>query len=269
MALCILALTGRAPGQGLDAASILYSHGVHAYFDGDASEAERSFTRAISISPNDPRAYYYRGLSRLRLGRDADAQADLRAGAAAEARQPNRYATGAALQRVQGRQRLLLEKYRQQAREEYALQREEVSRARYEQITSREADVMRHPVAVPLERLVPPGEAKSLLGVRPAAGPSAAPAASVAPPATASSTATEAAGDPFADDTTPPQLAPAAPQAEGPPADDLFGTPAQESDDSHVGTGDSPERAAAPPDSTPPADSEPNPFLDEENPFGP
>jgi hypothetical protein len=285
LTLCVLVVAGRATGQGPDAASILYSHGVGAYFDGNASEADQYFTRAIALNPSDPRAYYFRGLSRLQLGRDGDARADLEAGAAAEARQPNRYATGSALQRVQGRERLLLEQYRRQAREEYALQRAEVARARYEQTVRREADVLRHQVAVPLDGLVPAEQARSLLGAPPVAGPNLTPAASVAPAATAATAppaaaapaspaaaatappAAKAADHPFADETAAAKggaSVPAVSQPKSPPADELFGTPAQKPDDRQAA---GPARSTSKP--APDVETETNPFLDEDNLFGP
>lgn len=265
-AVCVLVLAGAAPGQDLDAASILYSHGVHAYFDGNVGEAEPCFTRAIALNPNDPRAYYFRGLSRLQLGRDAGAPADLEAGAAAEARQPDRYAIGTALERVQGGPRILLEQYRRQAREAYALHRAEVNRARYERVSRREADVLRQKVAVPLDQLVPPGEAKSLLAGQDVAEPLLAPAATAPAPAEASDTpaAAKVAGDPFADD--PAAAAPAGPAASPPdqrPASDAAAPPAEEP---------AAPAAAAPAEDTTPAaksaDTGTDPFgLDGGNPF--
>jgi tetratricopeptide (TPR) repeat protein len=265
MTISVLMLAGRAPGQSMDAAGILYSHGVYAYFDGNVGEAEQYFARAIASNPNDPCAYYFRGLSRLRLGRDADARTDLEAGAATEARQPNRYAVGTALQRVQGGGRLLLEQYRRRAREAYALQREQVSRARYEQIISREAEVLRRKVTVPLDQLVSPGEAQSLVGSEGIAEPGHAPAAAAAAPAAASDAppAAKVGGDPFADE--PASSEPAASQPDESPASDLFGTPSPKpGDPSAAGPADS---TAAPEDA---AEAEADPFrLDEENPFDP
>ncbi len=264
-----LALARPALGQNLDAATILYSHGVHAYFAGHVGEAADYLAQAIRSNPNDPRAYYFRGLCLLRLGEPTRARADFDVGAAVEARQPNRYAVGSALVRVQGGNRLLLEKCRRQAREQYALEREMISQARYEQMVNREADVLRQRVAVPVDQLVPPGEAPQPVDSPIVAAP---PTASPAP------TATGAADDPFADDpivpgpaepaqpaatdsaspapvsdepldldpfvapaetddaTTPaepPTDAPAAPDQDAaePPADSLFGSPAAAPDD--------------------------------------
>ena len=86
-----VALAGAMPtstssfGRDWNAAAMLYSHGVHAYFAGDDTEAEQDLTQAIASNPTDPRPYYFRAMSRLHQGRDADARQDMQAGAAVEA----------------------------------------------------------------------------------------------------------------------------------------------------------------------------------------
>ena len=224
MIICLLAAATPAAGQSPDAATILYGHGVQAYFAGDFDAAADYLSRAIGSNPQDPRAYYFRGLSLLRLGDSSEGSAEFQAGAAAEARQPNRYAVGSALLRVQGGDRLLLEKYRRLAREQYALERQQIIQVRYEQMRRQEEHVLRQKVAVPLDQLVPADEARSLLSdggpaATPAAQPPAATAAPVAAPAPAAGGVAPPMGeDPFADDAAATNPAAAAPTA-APPAD--------------------------------------------------
>ncbi len=247
--ICVLATASPAPGQSLDAATILYGHGVQAYFDGQFGEAQGYLSRAIASNPRDPRAYYFRGLSLLRLGDAAQGRADLQAGAAVEAERPNRYAVGSALARVQGGNRLLLEKYRGQAREQYALERQQVSRVRYEQMTRREADVLRRKVTVPLDQLVPPGEARSLLGSRSPVQPPVAP-----PPVArdAASPGAPAGGDPFADD--PVASPPAATESTASPSASAAGPPASSSEPAPAEPAATVPAATATAPAQPPAD---------------
>src|SRR4051812_36257489 len=105
-----------ARAQDFGAADTLYSSGVQAYFGGRPAEAETSFTSLLRIDPNDPRAFYFRALSRMQQGRQEEARSDMEIGAQMEARSPNRYDIGKILERVQGPTRLTLEKYRSAAR---------------------------------------------------------------------------------------------------------------------------------------------------------
>ncbi len=94
--------------QSASVAAALYGQGVEAYFAGGPT-AESYFSRAISTDPTDPRPYYFRAMTRLREGREDEARTDMQAGADAESKQPNRFAVGKALERIQGSSRLLLE----------------------------------------------------------------------------------------------------------------------------------------------------------------
>ncbi len=111
-----------------------YGQGVHAYNAGDVAGAEQSLTEAIKGGSKDPRAYYYRALTMMRMGRTDEAQADLRRGAEMEAADvAGIYPVSRSIERVQGQQRIAVEKYRAQAKM-IAYQRAEASRkARYEQ----------------------------------------------------------------------------------------------------------------------------------------
>ncbi len=95
----------------------LYGRGVHAYFDGDFEAAHRYLTDAVDGGTADPRVYFFRALTYQQLGRPDEAAADLTRGAELEVADVNNYyPVGRALQRIQGGQRLILERYRSEAR---------------------------------------------------------------------------------------------------------------------------------------------------------
>jgi hypothetical protein len=213
-----------ARGNEEDAATSLYGRGVHAYFAGRAGEAEHLLSRALGFEPSDPRVFYFRSLSRLRLGRRDEACSDMAVGAALESEQANRFAIGAALQRVQGRDRLLLEQYRRQAREQVSQVSHLMEGQRQQRTTAQDTSVLRQRVVVPLDeylragvpRTIEPGE----LG-RPAVAPGAVrpsrPAAVVTEPMPAARTE-----KPFQARETSLQPAPGAtePPVEAPPEAD-------------------------------------------------
>jgi len=121
----------------------MYGAGVHAYYSNDYYQAYEQFSSAIKAGSQDPRCYYYRGLSLIRLGRGEEAQTDFQAGAKLETADVNRFFNvPAALQRIQGGDRLIVEQYRTQARM-VALQRDHQRRAaRYGELRQEEQRVL-------------------------------------------------------------------------------------------------------------------------------
>src|SRR5262245_49352041 len=103
-----------APAMADDAAlNAMYGSGAHAYFAGNLSSAYDDLSMAIKGGSKDPRAYYFRGVTLLRMGRESEAKADMQKGASLEAADVNQfYPVGKSLERVQGSNRLTLEKYR-------------------------------------------------------------------------------------------------------------------------------------------------------------
>jgi hypothetical protein len=230
-----------ARAQGVDAAAF-YSQGVHAYFAGQSAQAEANLNTALSVDPDDPRAYYFRALSLLRQGRRDEAKSDMQIGAALEAQQPNRFAVGAALQRVQGGDRLLLEQYRRDGQLAELRSRVERDQARYGQIRTRESEVTYQKATIPLGGLLQSNGARPAVVYEPRSAPRLQ-AASPARFAPAAAGPAGAAGDPFADDATAtpagagpanlPLLGPAGPAGASPTApskaeadDNPFGAPA-------------------------------------------
>ncbi|MGD0516201.1 MAG: hypothetical protein ABSA26_01580 [Thermoguttaceae bacterium] len=126
----------------------LYDKGVHEYFSGDYSKAFERLTAAIGAGSRDPRAFYFRGLAYLKLGRAPEAEMDFRKAAELESRDINKYYNvGRALERVQGTERKLLESYRVQARMAAYAESEKIRKARYEAIKREEARVLQQQVA--------------------------------------------------------------------------------------------------------------------------
>ena len=130
-----------------------YGRGVHAHFSGDSVLADQCLTRAIEVNSRDPRPYYFRALNRLKLGRTGEALNDFGDGAMLEAKSPGQYAVGHALERVQGPTRLILEKYRENARLQHAIADRQRQQKRYEQQKRTETSATRRRVPVSLDRL--------------------------------------------------------------------------------------------------------------------
>jgi hypothetical protein len=142
----------------------VYGEGVHAYFAGDYREAHALLSKAIDSGSQDPRAYYFRGLAHLRLGRDPEARDDFAEGARLEVADADRfYNVSKSLERVQGRNRLLLERYRSDARLLAFQDLERRRYERYERIRRAEPDVLLRPP--PSDSIAPPAEAPDELPV--------------------------------------------------------------------------------------------------------
>lgn len=98
-----------------------YGNGTHQYYDGKYADAIRSFSTAISVNPNDPRPYFFRGLSKLNCDGPLAAAADFQQGAFREAYKSGRAssAVNRSLERIQGACRLEIEQHRREARLAY------------------------------------------------------------------------------------------------------------------------------------------------------
>ena len=212
--LCVLAAgfaVGAASLMAQDSIlSQLYGQGVHKYFARDYSGAFEDFNAAIENGSDDPRCYYFRGLTYLQLGREDEAKEDFKKGAELEMKSATKFFNvSRALQRIQGRQRLLIEEYRTQARLAVMVELEKQRQARYEELRREEARV--------LDRSTPPvgiPEVSSPAPSTPAQAPAQPPATAPAqPPAQAP------AQPPAATPPTPQATPPApAPQQPAPPA---------------------------------------------------
>jgi len=117
--------------------------GIHAFHMGDFGRSYDELTNAIEAGTDDPRSYYYRGLAALRLGRTSEAEADFTTGADRELATGSMRRVSQSLERVQGTDRLTLERFRARARLG-ALQRDrEYHGRRYSTIEDASTDVRR------------------------------------------------------------------------------------------------------------------------------
>lgn len=208
-------LLAAAPMHAQEAVlSQFYGSGVHAYFAADYVKAHDELTAAVNGGSSDPRVFYFRGLSYIRLGRPEEADLDFQKGAELEAKDVNKfYNVSKALERVQGFSRSAVEKHRVSARMAAFEQTRKMQQDRYE--AQRAAD-RENALRPPTEPAMPavPGE--------PAEKPVEKPAVSDDP---FNSGAGPKPVEPKAPATEP---GPAAPPAEKPAAtDDPFNTPAQ------------------------------------------
>jgi hypothetical protein len=124
--------------------------GMHAYHAGDYQRSYDDMSAVIEAGSRDPRAYYFRGLAALKLGRTDEAEADFTAGAARESVGRGSWPVSRSLERVQGCDRLALERHRSRARL-VALQREREAEASRYAPDSDAADVLRRrrPESIP------------------------------------------------------------------------------------------------------------------------
>ena len=122
-----------------------YGSGVHHYFAGDYGRAISDLDAAINGGSADPRAYYFRGLAKLRAG--GDANADFQKGAELETADSNQYyPVGKALERVQGSTRMTIERYRSLARATALASQQRRDTERYQRLQQREPTVLRAPL---------------------------------------------------------------------------------------------------------------------------
>jgi len=133
-----------APANAQQLLDDLYGQGVHAFYQGDLETSARWLGEAIDQGTRDPRAFYFRGLARLKLGEVKQAEADFARGAEIETAGTDQYFPVAdSLARVQGNARMRIEQARREARStarDRAIAREQ---ARYEATVAAEARVLR------------------------------------------------------------------------------------------------------------------------------
>lgn len=89
--------------------------GMQLYFDGNYHAAKEHLQGMLAVGHTDARLHYFRGLTHKRLGELKAADADFKTAARMELAGDG-YTVGVALQRVQGADRLHLERYRTLAR---------------------------------------------------------------------------------------------------------------------------------------------------------
>ena len=113
---CLLLGAGfiAVPNAVADESDYIYGKGVHAFFDQNYVKAIMILSQADEIESSDPRAYYFLGLAFLRQNKTEDAEHYFRKAAQLEfgGRSLRDYDVSESLRRIQGAERLLLEKIR-------------------------------------------------------------------------------------------------------------------------------------------------------------
>ncbi len=237
-------LTTSTSAQDSSEMSATYGRGVHAFFGNRSAEAEQLFTQVAQAGSTDPRVYYFRAMIRLQMGRQHEAEEDMRVGATFEARNPGRrHSIGLALQRIQGPGRRTLERFRREGRLDRVQQSRQQSRQRYEQLERRGPKVLRREAPMQIDLDAIPG----MQPAAPVPTPAMAPAHVEVPPV-----ATPPEVDPF--DVVEEAPVTAAPEENNLPAsapeDDLFSDPAPQP----ANTQPTPAEPMAEPESSEPAD---------------
>jgi len=111
-----------------------YGIGVHSYYSGNLTQADQIFNQLVDSGSQDPRVYYFRGVTQSRLTRDAAGKADFEKGADLEMQGKRAVDVGRALQRIQGRVRTEIEKARSAARLTYATKKMLLEKTRIEKL---------------------------------------------------------------------------------------------------------------------------------------
>lgn len=158
-----------------------YGSGVHAYFAGDFDRSYEILSQAIEAGTADPRAWYFRGLAALKLGRLDESEADFATGSRRESENIGAWGVARSLERVQGCDRAKLERYRVRARIASLEEDRRRSRLRYLGVESAGPEVLRDRVP---ETVRPPVPGQPFQVPTPVeADPTDRPAAGAEPPA--------------------------------------------------------------------------------------
>ena len=126
--LCLMAavaaalLAGGDRSVADDSPAQVYGKAMTAWQDGEYETADRLLSGLIADETNDPRVYYFRGLSRYAAGNQDAAAVDFEAGSQLETHGSAGVNIPKSLERVQGPARQLLENYRRQASRDADLQ---------------------------------------------------------------------------------------------------------------------------------------------------
>ena len=140
----------------VDESDLVYGKGVHAFFDRDYEGTVTILLQAEEIKSVDPRPYYFLGLAFLRQEKTDEADQYFKKAAQLEysGRALRDYNVSESLRRIQGEERLRLEKIRTEERTNARIREQQQREARYgsEGTASREA----------IRQLVPPNQRADL-----------------------------------------------------------------------------------------------------------
>ena len=109
--------SGQASAQTESTAAQLYGRGTYAFNAGQYADAIVAFDQMEQAATDDPRVFFFRGLSHLRSGNEAAATTDFQTASKMELTVSGRsYSVPKALERIQGQDRILIERYRRAAK---------------------------------------------------------------------------------------------------------------------------------------------------------
>ncbi|GHT26076.1 hypothetical protein FACS18942_02790 [Planctomycetales bacterium] len=130
--LSVLFLTGFAAAVSLQLCSAgvfdkemqsenLYGQGVHAFFNGEYETAAGLFKQSEKLSSQDPRTYFFLALSYHRLLKEDLAETTFKKAAELEweGQKFRDYNVSDSLRRIQGKERIYVEKFREQAKKNW------------------------------------------------------------------------------------------------------------------------------------------------------
>lgn len=146
----------------------LYGKGVHAFFAEKYEDSLALLSDAVEGGSKDPRCRYFRGLALLRTGKEAEANEDFSAGAALEMDDTDRfYAVSKSLSRMQGAERVAIEKHRTKARFEAYKRAQQLRLLKERGIRDAASEVELQPA--PADTVQPVAPAPSIPGTKPEA----------------------------------------------------------------------------------------------------
>jgi hypothetical protein len=116
-----------------DESDSIYGKGVHAFFDRHYEETVTILSKAEELKSSDPRPYYFLGLAYLRQKQTGQADRYFKKAAQLEygGRAARDYVVSESLRRIQGEERLRIEKIRTEERSNARLREQRIQEARY------------------------------------------------------------------------------------------------------------------------------------------
>lgn len=125
-------------------AEVNYGKGVHAFFDGDYQQAIELFQDIEKSGFNDPRACFFLALSHYRLEEKDKAEPLFKKAAELEIseRRFRDYNVSDAIKRIQGKERLMLEEYRKEARTNWDAAEKRRDEVKYGNAKARDKEIL-------------------------------------------------------------------------------------------------------------------------------
>ncbi|MDR3183167.1 MAG: hypothetical protein LBT89_09675 [Planctomycetaceae bacterium] len=132
------------PFAAVNQAEVDYGRGVHAFFAGDYKAALGFFQQVEKSGSNDPRPYYYAGLTYKRIKNKEKSEEYYKKAASLEFGEniKREYDVSDALHRIQGRERLIVEQYREEARAKWQAEEKKRNEVKFNEQKERERQIV-------------------------------------------------------------------------------------------------------------------------------